>query len=138
MISPEAAARLHAAAFAGQGRGWRAAEFAALFVQRGAVCVGRAEGFALARLVADEAELLTIAVDPGARRQGHARGLLCALEAALAAQGAARVFLEVAQDNAAARALYGAAGYAETGRRAEYYARGDSWVDALVMAKALL
>ncbi|MBZ8118239.1 GNAT family N-acetyltransferase [Roseovarius sp. LXJ103] len=137
MISPEAAARLHGLAFAGQGRGWRAAEFADLFTQRGVVCIGAAEGFALTRVIADEAELLTIAVDSGARRQGHARALLGRVEAAAADQGAARMFLEVAEDNAAARGLYAAVGYAETGRRIGYYERGAGRVDAVLMVKDL-
>ncbi len=137
MISPEAAARLHGLAFAGQGRGWRVAEFADLFAQRGVVCVGRPEGFALTRVIADEAELLTIAVDPEAQRQGHARSLLGEIEMAAAAQGAAQMFLEVADDNLAARGLYTASGYAETGRRPGYYERATARVDAILMVKAL-
>jgi ribosomal-protein-alanine N-acetyltransferase len=94
-------------------------------------------GFVLARAVAAEAEILTLAVNPAARRQGLAHALL---QAAIgAAAGVAEVmFLEVAADNAAAIALYEAAGFALAGRRRAYYDRaGDAAMDALVLRKAL-
>lgn len=137
MISAETAARLYAAAFAGQGRAWSPAELEQLFAQRGAVLVGHAQGFALARLIADEAELLTIAVAPDTRRQGYGQALLEAVEARVRDLGGARIFLEVAQDNAAARALYEGSGYRPQGRRAGYYDRGQHRVDALLLVKVL-
>ncbi len=74
-------------------------------------------GFALYRAVAGEAELLTISVLPEARREGLGAGLLAACEDGARASGAARLFLEVAEGNVAARALYDRAGYRECGRR---------------------
>ncbi|MFX0542213.1 GNAT family N-acetyltransferase [Roseovarius sp. S4756] len=138
MSVPEILARLHARAFAPTGRGWSAAEFAYL-VDAPHCCLCRApEGFALSRVIAGEAELLTLAVDPDHRRMGIAARLLADVEAAAARMGAANQFLEVAADNPAARALYRSAGYAEVGRRAGYYARpGGTPVDALVLSKAL-
>ena len=54
---------------------------------------------------------------------------------AAAARGAVRVFLEVADDNAAARALYARAGFVEAGRRPGYYAGADGERrDALLLA----
>jgi ribosomal-protein-alanine N-acetyltransferase len=91
-------------------------------------------GFVLARVAADEAEILTLAVAPTARRQGHGGALLAGAMAAAAARGACAMFLEVAEHNAAARALYGAAGFAEAGRRRGYYADG---ADALVLRRGL-
>ncbi|GAB2178010.1 ribosomal protein S18-alanine N-acetyltransferase [Dongia sp. agr-C8] len=90
-------------------------------------------GFALARIVADEAELLLIGIHPEHRRAGRGRALLDHLFAALRASGAARLFLEVAEANPAATAFYRAAGFEPVGRRKKYY-EGE---DALVLMKAL-
>ena len=78
-------------------------------------------GFVIVQVVTDQADLLTLGVIPGMRRRGHARLLLeGALERA-AALGAKTMFLEVAEDNPAALALYRAAGFVVMGRREGYY-----------------
>ena len=87
-------------------------------------------GFAIGRAQAEEAEIMTIAVRPGARGQGVGRALLNALLAEAAKRGAMDLFLEVAEPNLAARALYAGAGAKEVGRRRRYYADG---ADALVL-----
>ena len=135
-MTPETMAALYARAFPAD-RGWTADEIAALAHAPGGFALSRPGGFALGRAVAGEAELLTIAVEPGARRQGTGRALLAAFEAMAGSLGAGRGFLEVAADNTAARALYGGAGWAETGRRRGYYARPAGAVDALILTKAL-
>ncbi|MNE73850.1 ribosomal-protein-alanine N-acetyltransferase [compost metagenome] len=85
--------------------------------------------------MADEAEILTLAVRPSARRSGLGARLVEAAVVRAAALGAERMFLEVAGDNAAARALYARAGFHEAGRRRGYYARADgSREDALVLS----
>ncbi|MGG5810841.1 GNAT family N-acetyltransferase [Falsiroseomonas sp. CW058] len=89
-------------------------------------------GFVLARVAADEAEILTLAVAPSARRQGHGAALLAGAMAGAAARGAAAMFLEVSDRNTPARALYAAAGFATAGRRRRYYADGS---DALVLRR---
>lgn len=138
MISAERMAALHARAFSGHGRPWRADEFADLLASSHVIARGDERGFGLSRLVADEAELLTLATDPEHRRQGRARAVLTALEDALIARGAARHFLEVAADNHTARALYAAMGYDETARRSAYYARpGGHAADAVIMSRVL-
>jgi ribosomal-protein-alanine N-acetyltransferase len=138
MMTAEELAALHAEAFAGQGRAWRAAEFAGLLAGPHVILCHRKGAFALGRVIADEAELLTIATAPEMRKQGLARCLLRELEQAGARRGATRLFLEVAEDNEAARALYTSAGFAETGRRKGYYARDDADpVDALLLEKPL-
>ena len=125
-------ADLHAVTFAAP---WDAAAFEALLGQAGVFAVEAPEGFILIRSVADEAEILTLAVDPAARRQGVGARLLREGAAEAAARGAARLFLEVADDNAAARALYARTGFTEAGRRPGYYARSDgSRQDALILA----
>src|SRR6204780_3077030 len=83
-----------------------------------------AGGMILARVAADEAEILTIAVDPGRRGRGLGSALLRAAMARAAALGAGAMFLEVAVSNAAARALYARHGFAEAGLRRQYYSDG--------------
>ena len=131
-ISAETLADLHAAAFAAP---WTAGTFAELLVQPGVFAETADDGFILIRVVAGEAEILTLAVRPEARRRGLGARLVAAAAARAAALGAARLFLEVAEDNAAARALYAAAGFAETGRRRGYYPReGGGRTDALILS----
>lgn len=136
MSIADALARLHARAFAPLGRGWSAAEFAYLVDAGHCRLCHEAHGFALSRVIADEAELLTLATDPDHRRLGIASRVLAGVERQVQAAGAERQFLEVAEDNPAARALYDRAGYRQTGRRAGYYARhGGTPVDALILTK---
>lgn len=94
--------------------------------------------FALGRVILDEAELLTLAVDPPLRRTGLGRSCLIDFESAARAGGATRAFLEVAEDNAPARALYRAGGWTETGLRRAYYRTENGRVDAVLMRKTLL
>ncbi len=137
-MTPETLCATHARAFAGQGRGWSAAEFAALLDSPHTFVVGDARAFALGRAIAEEAELLTLATDPVHRRTGLARAALSAFETEARARGAVRGFLEVAADNAAARALYAAARWRECARRAAYYPRvGGAAADALILEKPL-
>jgi len=136
-VTPEALARLHAACFT-TPRPWSAAEFAALLDGPGVFLLTHPQGFALGRALAGEAELLTLAVDPAARRRGIGRELLAAFEAGARDQRATEAFLEVAADNAAGCALYRAAGYSEAGRRPGYYQAPDgAKIGALVLRKAL-
>ncbi|WP_292228799.1 ribosomal protein S18-alanine N-acetyltransferase [Brevundimonas sp.] len=131
MSDPARLAALHAEAFAAP---WSEAEFADLLQQAGVFAVEEADGFILIRGVLDEAEILTLAVRPSARRIGLG-GRLVGQGAVRAAQaGAVRLFLEVAEDNVAARALYERAGFAQIGRRKAYYAAPDGGrTDALVL-----
>ena len=129
-------AAIHAEAFDRPGETpWNAAAFADLLTQAGVFAVEAPDGFILMRVVADEAEILTLAVRPVARRGGQGGRLVGEGVLAAAARGAARVFLEVAEDNVAARALYGRAGFVEAGRRPGYYAAADGGRrDALLLA----
>lgn len=121
-MSPDLLAEIHASAF---DRPWDAAAFQSLCRQDGVVALGHADGFILIRTVSDEAEILTLAVRPQARRRGAGADLVRAGADAARAQGAQRLFLEVAEDNAAALALYRSAGFVEDGRRKGYYARTE-------------
>lgn len=134
-------AALHADAFADpavSGPAWNEGDFAALLATPGTfalVAGGDAPaGFVLVRVAADEAEILTLGVASAARRRGTALVLLAAAVVAVRASGAVRLFLEVAETNAAARALYRRAGFAEAGRRRGYFILAGRPVDAVVMA----
>lgn len=121
---------------------WRDDEFAVLLAQPGVAGLMWTEaepcGFILIRAVADEAEILTLAVAPDYRRRGLAAHLLDEACLMLRAGGTHRLFLEVAEDNTAARALYENHGFSVTGRRAKYYDRGGAHrIDAIVMTLAL-
>ena len=127
-------AALHARCFPDL-RGWSAAEFAGLLADPTVIAATAPSGFALARVAADEAELLTIAVDPDKRGTGQGRALLAEVLARAGARGAARIFLEVAANNHAALKLYAGAGFTACGRRRGYYRLSTGAVDALIMAR---
>lgn len=91
-------------------------------------------GMALVRALAGEAEILTIGVSPGARRQGLGQAMIEAIAAFCREGGAETLFLEVAVDNDAAISLYSRAGFVAAGRRRNYYDRGSlGRIDALVL-----
>ncbi len=129
---PDVLAAIHAQAFDAP---WDAETFRTLLSQPGvAACVDE-DGFILIRVVADEAEILTLAVRQGARRQGLGARLTTQAAALVRGQGAARLFLEVAEDNVAARGLYAALGFEPAGRRRGYYRRPSGpAADALILA----
>ncbi len=136
-MTPEALADIHALAFSST-RAWSAAEFRDLLNQPGMILAGDDRTFALLRVTLDEAEILTIATAPAHRRKGLARTTLAQAERAAQMAGATLIFLEVAEDNHAARALYAQAGYAQIGRRPGYYLPKDAApVAALVLRKPL-
>jgi [ribosomal protein S18]-alanine N-acetyltransferase len=120
-------ARLHAACFT---KGWSEAALHELLESPGIVALVAPCGFVLARAAADEAEILTLAVEPQARRQGLATVLVMRAAEAAAMRGAKTMFLEVATANDAARALYRRLGLREAGRRKAYYGAGE---DALIL-----
>lgn len=120
-------AAIHAAAFPA-AEAWSEPAFAAVLDQSGMIGVVAAEGcgFALARTVCDEGELLTLAVLPQRQRTGIGRSLLLALIGPLQEAGARRLFLEVSTQNQAAQALYSGLGFTEIGQRARYYRDGSA------------
>lgn len=136
-MTPAEMAATHEAAFA-HGRSWTAPEFAALLANPHAFACGHARCFAVGQVVADEAELLTIATHPAHRRRGLARACMDMWQAQAARRGADRAFLEVAADNTPALGLYRRCGFARAGLRRGYYRRpGTHAVDAIVMQRIL-
>ena len=118
-----AMAALHASSFR---RGWSEDEFEKLLSERNVIAdrviLGTSlVGFILSRMAADEAEILSIAVDASERSQGFGRRLLEMNMRRLAGRGVRSLFLEVACDNVAARKLYERAGFRDVGRREAYY-----------------
>lgn len=93
-------------------------------------------GFVLGRVIAQECEILTIGVIPGARKRGIGMYLVKSLIADAWSRGADKVLLEVADDNAAGLALYGAAGFSVVGRRPGYYRRNGNAIDAHIMQRS--
>ena len=129
-----AMAAIHAQAFA-KAQAWGTDAIALQLGLPGTFGLIAAEGgMVLARTAADEAEILTLAVIPPARRRGLGRALLDAARREASRRGARAMFLEVSGGNHAARALYSAAGFAEVGRRGRYYADGT---DALILRAPL-
>ncbi len=136
----EVIAKLHAEGF---GRAWTDGEFAALLSREtvfgfAARREGRPDavpdGFVLARLAADEAEILTIAVARARRGRGLGRALMEAVLRHLHAERARSLFLEVDENNTWAIALYSRLGFREVGRRRSYYgSTGSGDGTALVM-----
>lgn len=134
-------ARIHATGFY---RGWPVGEFESFLDDANTpvyvACDARRRiaGFALIRVVADEAELLTIAVDPKWRGKRVGQALLKAVFDDLLLTPAKRMFLEVSEENAAAIKLYQREDFAVISSRKGYYPKPDgSQATALVMARDL-
>jgi len=92
---------------------------------------GEVRGYVVAWFVLDEGEIGNLAVHETERRHGIGARLLDGAIAAVRASDVDSLYLEVRDSNAAARALYASRGFAEVGRRREYYRRPKE--DALVL-----
>lgn len=121
---------LHRACF--PTKPWSASDFADL-KNSGCDIIASQNGFVVWRVVADEAEIITIGVHPDARKTGIASAMLAIIEADAKKRGATKMFLEVAENNYPARALYQHNGYKQIGIRPKYY----DGIDAILMEKQL-
>lgn len=134
----ERLAELHKRAF---DRPWSTADIARMLENSTTFALlshaGSLQGFVIGWAAAGEAEILTVAVAPEARRKGVATTLVNAASVAALVRGAAIMHLEVAEDNAPARALYTKLGYQEVGVRPAYYPGAEGAVDAIVMRRTL-
>ena len=137
------AAEIHSQAFT---QAWSGDEFASLLAQGGTFGFivreehhPKAVGVVLARLTVDEAEILTIAVDKGARGKGIGRLLMDNVLQYLHAERANSLFLEVEETNAPALALYRRLRLEEVGRRPAYYAAPDGTrTSALILKRTFI
>jgi [ribosomal protein S18]-alanine N-acetyltransferase len=133
-------AEIHGASF---HRGWDEGEFERMLTERNTLIhrlrMGRKIiGFSVSRMAADEAEILSIAVAETHRGRGLSNGLLLTHLGHLAGRGVRTVFLEVEENNQAARRLYERAGFAVVGRRERYYQQGGGEpLNALLMRRDL-
>jgi ribosomal-protein-alanine N-acetyltransferase len=120
---------------------WSAMSFRGLLLDTSVLTLGVELGgdlvaFVMAQTIAGESDILTVATDPDQRRQGLATTLIGALINRLGERGVSRITLDVAEDNAPARALYRNFGFTEDGRRPRYYTTGrDVPVDAVLMSR---
>lgn len=124
----QAIAALHAASF---HRGWSEDEIERLLLDRSilthrATVRRRLAGFIMSRIVAGEAEILSVAVNSGQQGRGLAQSLLRLHLGRLAGLGVKTVFLEVDEHNEPAIKLYRGTGFYEVGRRTGYYPGGPS------------
>ena len=136
-MTPDTLAETHAAAFTNQ-RPWSASEFASFLSQLGVILCGDAKSFVLGRIIADEAEVLTLATHPEFQKQGLAKAQLAAFLHTAQKSGATRVFLEVAETNIPAKTLYLSNNFKKVGHRPRYYDSKDgAKIGADVMERTL-
>ncbi len=132
----ESLSAIHQAAFA---QGWDSAAMVSLLRNRAkgwlASYKDRPAGFVLLRQAGAEAEILTLAVAPAARRRGIGAALLDMACASLKKDGVAKLFLEVSESNEAAIGLYEHTDFARFGERPRYYEDGAA---ALLYARYLV
>lgn len=111
---------------------WSADDFRDL-KKSGCEIIMSQNGFIVYRIAADEAEIITIGVNPDARRGGIGSAMLGIIEKNCKDNGVKKIFLEVASDNTPAQKLYENNGYKQIGIRPKYY----DGMDAILMSKDL-
>jgi ribosomal-protein-alanine N-acetyltransferase len=122
---------------------WSAISFRGLLLDTSILTLGvelngELVAFAMAQTIAGESDILTVATAPEHRRKGLGATLISALINRLGERGVSRITLDVAEDNAPARALYRGFGFTEDGRRPRYYTAGrDVPVDAVLMSRKM-
>ncbi len=121
-------ANLHQKCF--PNKPWSADDFRDL-KNSGCEIIMSENGFIVYRIAADEAEIITIGVNPDFRRQGIAAAMVGIIEKTLKNQCVKKIFLEVASNNIAAQKLYENSGFVRVGLRPRYY----DGVDAILMSK---
>ncbi len=125
-----ALANLHQKCF--PNRPWSADDFRDL-KKSGCEIIMSENGFIVYRIAVDEAEIITIGVNPEFRRAGIASAMIGIIEKTIKNQGVKKLFLEVASDNIPAKKLYENCGFKAIGLRPKYY----DGVDAILMSKDL-
>ncbi|CAA9527104.1 MAG: Ribosomal-protein-S18p-alanine acetyltransferase [uncultured Sphingomonas sp.] len=124
------------------GEGWTRAQCAGILPMAGVTLTlangaGPPLGFSLVRRVADESELLLLAVAPAARRQGIGTQLLDRFAEEAGGFGVRKLHLEVRDGNPAAE-LYRGHDFIVEGRRRKYYRGADGQLhDALTMIRRI-
>ena len=124
----EKLSNLHAKCF--PTKPWSADDFRDL-KKSGCEIIMSENGFIVYRIVVDEAEIITIGVNPDMRRQGIASAMIVIIEKNIKNQGVKKIFLEVASNNTPAQKLYENCGFGTVGLRPKYY----DGIDAILMSK---
>ena len=109
---------------------WSADDFRDL-KKSGCEIIMSQNGFIVYRIATDEAEIITIGVNPEMRRNGIASAMIGIIEKSVKNQGVIKIFLEVASTNEPAKKLYETCGFKTVGTRPKYY----DGVDAILMSK---
>lgn len=95
-------------------------------------------GFALLRITIDECEILSLVVTPECRGNGIGGIILDGAVQKAGTLGAGKIFLEVAEDNHIALALYDRRGFVPVGRRPDYYGNKDGTRTAAITMSSVL
>ena len=136
-MTPADMAAIHAACFT-TPRPWSAAEIASFLASPLCFVLDEPDGFVIGRVVAGEAELLTLAVDPKARQRGTGGRLVDRFLTESQMRGAESVFLEVSEQNLPAQSLYARKGFTQKGKRSGYYQTPEGKrLDALLLVRAI-
>jgi ribosomal-protein-alanine N-acetyltransferase len=123
-VTPAALAQTHRLAFC--GKGWPTADFERYMTDEKILIHGVDTCFAVFQLAGPDAEILTLATHPNVQGKGHAGAMLRGALDALTVAKIEAVFLDVADDNTAALALYARTGFMPFSTRRNYYANGAS------------
>lgn len=123
-VTPEGLAITHATAFG--GKGWPVSDFRDYLANPTVLIFGDDHCFCVVRVMVTEAEILTLATRPSYQRKGRASAMLRGALAHLRQVGVVEVFLEVAQTNIAAHALYARTGFTAFDERRDYYPDGST------------
>lgn len=136
-MTPQSMAAIHTACFT-TPRPWNAAEIASFLDSPLCFLLHEPDGFLIGRVVAGEAELLTLAVDPKARQRGTGGRLVDRFLTEAQARGAESAFLEVSAQNLPAQSLYARKGFTQKGKRNGYYQLPDGKrLDALLLVRPI-
>jgi tRNA threonylcarbamoyl adenosine modification protein YeaZ/ribosomal-protein-alanine acetyltransferase len=133
-------AKLHAASFE---MAWNEKDLSEVLASPGCVALlARSDdgpvGFLIYRAVADEAEIITVCVDPAYQRRGAGLQIVLVTQQLLKSLKINNLFLEVAADNKEAISLYARAGFVEAGKRKAYYTRKNGETKDAIIMRALL
>ena len=137
-MTPEKMAKLHSSSEANH-RMWDAHEFAEILSSNGVLTECHEHGFALARVIDSEAELLLLVTDEIKQNTGLATNCLLKIEKKIVESGARKLTLEVSESNKTAIQIYKKLNYKKISVRKSYSRdKNGKFEDALVMQKDLL
>ena len=137
-MTPEKMAQLHSNSEANH-RIWHAREFAQILPLKGIFAECHKHGFALARVIDSEAELLLLVTHKMKQNTGLATECLLKIEKKIVENGARKLYLEVSESNKAAIQVYKKLNYKKISVRKSYSCdKNGKLEDAWVMQKDLL